>query len=71
MNAKKYKIPALEDYEVMIFIMDTYGPGLETASALLRHLRKDHKKSCSDERFKALFQRFYREYVIEKKNLPE
>jgi hypothetical protein len=57
---------AMEDYEVMILIMDSYGPKRDTASALLRHLRKDHGKSCAEERFKTNFQRYYREYVLGK-----
>jgi len=62
MSNKKQK-PRMEDYEVMCFIIDNYGPGLDTPTALIKHLRNDLKKSCSVERFKEQFTRYMRKYA--------
>ena len=51
----------------MIYIMDHYSPELNNASSLHKHLRKNLKKSCSDERFRQQFNRYLREYADKEK----
>ena len=53
----------MEDCEVMIFIIDHYGPKMSNRSTLLRYLRKEMGRSCSEERFQAIFNRYLREYA--------
>ena len=64
MNAKKPSKP-MKDHEVMTFLMDHYGPGLNTPSALLKHLRTRLKRSCAQERFNPIYYQFLRKYAPE------
>ena len=65
MITNKTKTKTMEDYEVMAFFIDHYGPGLTTRSALLRHLRTQLKRSCSQERFNQFYHAFLRKYAPE------
>ena len=53
----------MEDCDVMIFIIDHYGPKMNNRSTLLQYLRKDLGLSCSAERFEVIFNRYMREYA--------
>lgn len=70
MNDKRKNV-ALKDHEIMVFIMDNYGPGLNNPSALIRHLRKNDGLSCSEERFRTQFYRYLREYNPEELKLKD
>ena len=58
---------SMEDFEIMIYIMDHYSPELNNATALLKNLRKVLKKSCSQERFRVQFNRYLKEYADSEK----
>ena len=60
---KTLKPKPIEDYEVMIFLIDSYGVKTKSVSRLLEILRKDHVRSCSMERFRKLFDEYVRKYA--------
>ena len=60
---KVAKPKPIEDYEVMIFLIDSYGVKTKSVSRLLEILRKDHVRSCSMERFRKLFDEYVRKYA--------
>jgi len=63
MPAKKEQKPKkMEDYEVIAFIIDNYSQTHRTATHLIKKLRKEGR-SCSEERFRAILQRYLREYA--------
>ena len=55
----------ISDCDIMLFIIDKYGPDLRNASALIRVLRTKFNRSFSEERFKAVFNRYLKEYAPE------
>lgn len=60
---KEQKPKKMEDYEVMAFIIDNYSPVFRTASQLIKKLRTEVGRSCSEERFRVILHRFVREYA--------
>lgn len=60
---KVAKPKPIEDYEVMIFLIDSYGVKTKSVSRLLEILRKDHVRSCSMERLRKLFDEYVRKYA--------
>ena len=60
---KVAKPKPIEDYEVMIFLIDSYGVKTKSLSRLLEILRKDHVRSCSMERFRKIFDEYVRKYA--------
>ena len=60
---KVAKPKPIEDYEVMIFLIDSYGVKTKSLSRLLEILRKDHVSSCSMERFRKIFDEYVRKYA--------
>jgi len=53
----------MEDYEIMAFIIDNYSAEFRTATNLIKKLRKEAGRSCSEERFRNHLQRYLREYA--------
>ena len=60
---KTAKSKPIEDYEVMVFLIDNYGGKTKSTSRLLEILRKEHGRSCSMERFRKLFDKYVRKYA--------
>lgn len=60
---KAPKPKPIEDYEVMVFLIDSYGVKTKSVSRLLDVLRKEHGRSCSMERFRKLFDEYVRKYA--------
>ena len=60
---KTLKPKPIEDYEVMVFLIESYGVKTKSVSRLLEILRKDHVRSCSMERFRKLFDEYVRKYA--------
>ena len=60
---KTLKPKPIEDYEVMIFLIDSYGVKTKSVSRLLEILRKEHVRSCSMERFRKIFDEYVRKYA--------
>ena len=60
---KVAKPKPIEDYEVMVFLIDSYGVKTKSASRLLDVLRKEHARSCSMERFRKIFDEYVRKYA--------
>ena len=60
---KAPKPKPIEDYEVMVFLIDSYGVKTKSASRLLEVLRKEHVRSCSMERFRKIFDEYVRKYT--------
>ena len=60
---KTAKSKPIEDYEVMVFLIDNYGGKTKSTSRLLEILRKEHGRSCSMERFRKLFDEYVRKYA--------
>lgn len=63
MKTKTFKSKPIEDYEVMVFLIDNYGVKSKSASRLLETLRKEHGRSCSMERFRKSFYEYIRKYA--------
>ena len=63
MKTKTFKSKPMEDYEVMVFLIDSYGVKTKSVSRLLETLRKEHGRSCSMERFRKLFDDYVRKYA--------
>jgi hypothetical protein len=62
----KTKAPAskvMEDYEIMVFLIDNYGVKTKSATRLLETLRKEQGRSCSMERFRKVFDEYVRKYA--------
>ena len=60
---KVAKPKPIEDYEVMVFLIDSYGVKTKSVSRLLETLRKEHGRSCSMERFRKIFDEYVRKYA--------
>ena len=60
---KTPKPKPIEDYEVMVFLIDSYGVKTKSVSRLLETLRKEHGRSCSIERFRKSFDEYVRKYA--------
>ena len=63
MKTKTFKSKPIEDYEVMVFLIDSYGVKTKSVSRLLEILRKEHVRSCSMERFRTIFDEYVRKYA--------
>ena len=63
MKTKTFKSKPIEDYEVMVFLIDSYGVKTKSVSRLLEILRKEHGRSCSMERFRKFFDEYVRKYA--------
>ena len=62
-SKKNTKQKKMEDYEVIAFIVDYYPHKASSVSKLIKILRKKVGRSCSEERFKSLFQKYLRNYA--------
>jgi hypothetical protein len=62
-KTKPAKAKPIEDYEVMVFLIDNYGGKTKSVSRLLDVLRKEYGRSCSMERFRKLFDEYVRKYA--------